>query len=200
MTEPHTCRLFVAIPVPEHVKAVLKVVQDELSVVLPRRLAAWTKPAAMHLTLRFLGNVAGEQVDGLQQRMRQSVAGFGELHLVCERLGCFPDLRHPRVVWAWVHDQEDRLSLLARRVDQAVSAFAGKPPDTCFTGHVTLARPRRIQSSEAKALANFVDQTAGRTIGTWTASTAELLRSELAPHGSRYTSLATIDFGGGKGT
>jgi len=106
VTSEQKQRLFVAIPVPTEVKASLREAQAKLKTILPVGMAAWTKPDNMHLTLRFLGDVAAGSVPEISRRLRESLSGFdAPLELICERLGCFPHPRYPRVVWAWVHDQ-----------------------------------------------------------------------------------------------
>jgi 2'-5' RNA ligase len=183
-------RLFVAIAVPESVKAALREVQDELRRVLPPKLASWTRPDNMHMTLRFLGDVEASRSPDLHASLWQAIAGFGPVQLVCERLGCFPDLRYPRVVWAWAHDDQERLPQLVNQVNEATLPFAERPPDARFVGHITLARPRQIRRLEADALAKFGVAAAARGFCSWSAEELELIRSELSPGGSRYTTMA----------
>ena len=185
-------RLFVAIALPEEVKTALCSVQHELKEVLPPKAAAWTKPENLHLTLRFLGQVELGRVAELEGRLRYNLAGFGDLALICERLGCFPGPRFPRVVWTWMHDPGERLALLHRRVQEAVADFAEKPGEDRFIGHVTLARPKQITRAEAERLARFIESAGARRFGTWTCREVELIQSELSPGGSRYTTLANI--------
>jgi 2'-5' RNA ligase len=182
-------RLFVAISLPEEVRWELDKVQGELKTLLPRLAATWTKPAGMHLTLRFLGNVPFERVPELSQRLSVALAGFGGLDLICERLGCFPDLRYPRVMWAGIHDEASRLILLFHRIDEAVSAFAEKPAEQRFTGHVTLARLKQISRPDAGRLARFVEGAAQRQYGRWTAKAVALIQSNLSQTGATYTEL-----------
>jgi 2'-5' RNA ligase len=185
-------RLFIALALPAVVKLELARVQRELRDVLPPHAASWTKPDSMHLTLRFLGDVDVGRVSELEQSFRAAVTGFGELDLLCERLGCFPGLRFPRVVWAWVHDPEEKLLVLAQRVNEAVAPFAERPAENELTGHITLARHKQIKRAGSEPLAKFVEGAATRRFGQWRASEVELIRSELLPLGSRYTTLATV--------
>lgn len=166
-------------------------VQRELREVLPPHSASWTKPDNMHLTLCFLGDVEVGRLAELEQGLRAAVTDHGELDLLCERLGCFPDLRFPRVVWAWAHDTEEKLAALAQRVNEAVAPFAERPAENSFTGHITLARPKQIKRPDAERLAKFVTAAVARHFGRWRASEVELICSELLPTGSRYTTLAT---------
>jgi 2'-5' RNA ligase len=183
-------RLFVSIPVPPTLKQLLQQVQRELQEVVPQKSVTWTRTENMHLTLRFLGNVNSDCVGELKEQLRAAVEGFGAVRLVCERLGCFPDLRFPRVVWAWVHDAQDRLPQLVQRVNEATAAFAGQAADPRFVGHITLARPRWLDRPKAKALTAIVEKAVAREFGSWPADELELIRSELPASGSHYTSLA----------
>lgn len=188
-------RAFIAIRVPEAVLAKLAEVQGEIKSLLPPKSIAWTKPESMHLTLRFLGNVATANIPQLENRLRSALTGFGDFDLICERLGCFPDLRYPRVVWAWAHDAKERLQALHRRIDEAVREFAGKPAEARFVGHITLARPKQIERTDAERLARFVEGAVDRSFGCWSANEVLLIRSELSAGGSKYHELARIGLG-----
>ena len=188
-SEDRTARVFVAIQLPESIRTALRSVQAELKSLLPHRSTAWARPENMHLTLRFLGNVDVLRLPELQSRLRESLADFGSIELCCERLGCFPDLRFPRVVWAWVHDAPDRLGELAQHPNLAVEGFAKQTAEARFVGHITLARPKQINRQDAQRLAAFVEGAVARQFGCWTCREVELIRSELSTQGSRYTTL-----------
>lgn len=190
--ESKALRLFVAIALPEELRSALGSLQSELAELLPRRSTAWPRPENLHLTLRFLGNVEPSVVSQLKDRLREELAGFGEMQLVCERLGCFPNARFPRVVWIRVHNAEGALTRLYQRVEAAVGRHAEKPSEKHFVGHVTIARPKQITQAEAKRLAQFVSEAEARAFGAWTCREVELIQSELSPGGSRYTTLAKV--------
>jgi 2'-5' RNA ligase len=183
-------RLFVAVPVPPAIKEGLSAAQGKLRRLLPSRAVSWPRPENMHLTLHFLGNVDGNRLEALAASLKAAAAGFGALPLVAERLGAFPDLRQPRVLWAWVHDPADRLAGLQRRVVAATDGFTEEGAERSFTGHITLARIKRIKRGDAERIASFLQNAAGDQFGGWTAEHLELIRSELSPKGSRYTCLA----------
>jgi 2'-5' RNA ligase len=145
------------------------------------------------LAITEIYRIAGTPKDPnlkISRRLRESLSGFGALELICERLGCFPHPRYPRVVWAWVHDQSDeRLAELNRRIDNAVAAFAEQSAEARFVGHITLARPKLIKRDTAEKLKRFLDEAVAMRFGTWPAEGVELIRSELSAQGSRYTTL-----------
>jgi RNA 2',3'-cyclic 3'-phosphodiesterase len=187
-------RLFVSLSVPAEVRSKLAIVQDELRAQLPLRAASWTRLENIHLTLRFLGDVDPARVEALTSALATVAANFNSLPLVAERVGCFPDLRYPRIFWAWVHDADgqERLAGLHRCIVDATAGFADESAEGRFVGHLTLARFKQIKRPQADSIAAFAHGAVDRRFGEWTASSITLMRSELSPGGSRYTCRAEL--------
>ncbi len=185
-------RLFVAIAVPEEVKASILKTQESLRKLLPEPAARWTRPEQFHLTLRFLGNVEASQVKALEQALRGACAGFNALRLRAARIGFFPSARSPRVVWVGVADDQERLSGLWSVVQSATSAFTTAEPEEKFAGHITLARIKLIPPREARELAAQADQLAATVFGEWTATEVEIIWSQLSSQGARYNTVAAV--------
>lgn len=190
--EPTTIRAFLALPIPDAVKTEIERAQEELRLALPKHCARWTKREQFHLTLRFLGDVATTRVAELTEAVGVACSGFPALKLRAERIGGFPDLRFPRVVWVWVHDAADQLAALQRAVAQATAPFAESQAEKDFSGHVTLARTKEIKRPQGDILAKLAHSMAGRFFGEWTADRVELMRSELSPDGARHSVVATF--------
>ena len=185
-------RLFVAITVPEEIKARLAEWQRELRERLGRSLISWTRRENFHLTLRFLGDVASNRVEELTRALAAATAPQPPLKLSVAGLGCFPNARRPRILWAGIRDEAGELAELARRVVEATNSFSHQPAEERFTGHLTLARVRRIHREDSSTLDHFIQETAARPVGSWCAENVELVRSELHPAGSRYTTQAHL--------
>jgi 2'-5' RNA ligase len=185
-------RLFVALPVPERVRSTLTDVQRELRPLLKEGEASWPRTGHFHLTLRFLGNVDSRRIEELETCLRPLAAAHEQMVLHCERLGCFPALRRPKVIWAWVHDEGNRLMVLQRAIENAAAAFTRQPEEAKFVGHVTLARVKRCQRMTSERIAAFVEGAVERRFGSWTAEAMELIRSEMSAGGSHYTTLAAL--------
>jgi 2'-5' RNA ligase len=185
-------RLFIAVAIPGEVKAKMEAAQAELRRVLPERTVRWARREQFHLTLRFLGDVQAARVEALGEALRAACRGFGALHLRAERVGFFPDLRRPRVVWVGVQDQAEQLPRLQAAVELATREYTTEEKEERFTGHVTLARIKGIKRPEAEALGQAAAGMAERLFGHWTAYQVELMRSELLPQGARHSTLASI--------
>ena len=185
-------RLFVALRVPEEVRGQVEKAQGELRRSAPQARVTWTRPEQFHLTLRFLGNVEGGRVAGLVEAVRGVCVGFAPLRLRAEGVGCFPDLRSPRVVWLGVRDAEEALPRLQRAIETASAGFTAQEREQRFSGHVTLGRIKSIGRPEAQSLGSQARAMSDRFFGQWTADQVEIMRSELSSQGARHTILATV--------
>ncbi len=190
-TLPHV-RLFVALQVPEDVKAALAEAQRELRRHLPEGAVRWNGQAQLHLTLRFLGAVEAASVSTLIQTLQRACAASPPLHLRVAGLGLFPPHGLPRVIWAGAEDPALGLHGLQSAVQAATLTFTREPPEPSFHPHVTLGRVKRLSRSGARALAEHVAASRSPVFGTWTCSQADLMRSELAPDGAKHTVLASF--------
>jgi LigT like Phosphoesterase len=97
---PETYRLFIAISLPEHVKNEIERAQEELRGAGSRDCVGWTRRAQLHLTLKFLGNVEPRCVDALTNALGLACERCDLLPLCAGRIGVFPDMRRPRLIWA----------------------------------------------------------------------------------------------------
>ncbi len=124
-------RLFVALPLPEPLRAHLA----ELERGLPG--ARWVAPENLHLTLRFIGKVEGHQAGDLDAALAQVKATRFPVTLVgVDRFGAGRKLR---ALWVGVAPNPE-LDRLYRKVEQAVQAAGLAPNGRKFKPHVTLAR------------------------------------------------------------
>src|SRR5260370_35677771 len=189
---PEHLRLFIALLLPDDVKAEIEKAQSQLRRALPDGAVRWTKRDQFHLTLRFLGSVAQLRVPALTDAVRVASQSFAALSIRAQGIGCFPDQRFPRVVWVRVADVQGQLPLLQNAVQSAAQEFTAEEPEDRFTGHVTLGRIKRMRRPEADALAKAAVSLAQRTFGEWTANELHIMRSELSPDGATHSILAAI--------
>ena len=132
-------RLFVAINFPESLRQGLWSATESLrSAALPVR---WVQPERMHLTLKFLGEVAADRQDELADALGRVAGSCRAVTVTVAEFGAFPDARRPRVLWAGVspepglellQHQESVLHLRAAEFD--IAGF------NCLDGTVQIAR------------------------------------------------------------
>jgi 2'-5' RNA ligase len=153
----------------------------------------WVRPEALHVTLRFLGQIAPAQVAPLARAVGAQLAGLAPFELALGAVALFPSPRRPRVVALEVEPQA-ALAELARAVERGVAAQGFTPEERPFRAHLTLGRVRNAGNARAAALApHGLAAPAGSRCPV---SEVVLFRSELRPEGSLYTPLERIRLGG----
>jgi len=193
---PERLRLFVAIQMPEQIKVELAAAQAELRRLLPERGVAWTRHEHFHLTLKFLGQVEAQRVAALSKQLERACQDFSPLPLRAERVGAFPDVRFPRVIWVGLKDDAGGLPQLQAAVEAASRDFTGESSADKFNGHATLGRVKRLDRRETQVLSNWLARKAEQSFGKWTAAEVELMRSELSSTGARHSCLERFPMAG----
>jgi 2'-5' RNA ligase len=153
----------------------------------------WVRPQNMHLTLRFLGDIAPERTAELAQAMRRTVRAAAPLELSIQGMGVFPGLRRPRVLWIGLGGRTDELKKLQADLEEELAALEFQREHRPFTAHLTLARIDRW--IDAQQLLQGIEDVGGFKPRTFQASELILFRSDLKPQGPVYTPLERIALG-----
>jgi len=181
-------RLFLAIDLPDSVRAALVDLQGSLRRSCPGW--RWVRPEGIHLTLRFLGEVAPSDEARQRETWRRVVAGGARFRFDVGGLGVFPGGARPRVLWVGVEDlsSSGALAAIAAGLELAARDLGFGPEERPFRAHLTLARADRdgrpVAPSPAAAVARDVP-----------AEEVVLFRSELDPRGARYFRVAAFPLG-----
>src|SRR4051794_40453033 len=94
VSSPKTKRLFLALALPAPVRKELAALATSLSGV------TWTHPDQLHLTLRFLGDVAEEKMERVIEHLAS--VRVEPFILPIEGVGAFPLKSPPRTLWVGV--------------------------------------------------------------------------------------------------
>ncbi|MFN3521022.1 MAG: RNA 2',3'-cyclic phosphodiesterase [Phenylobacterium sp.] len=135
-------RLFAALAVPPEIAEPLARRQHGLPG------ARWRPLEALHVTLRFFGDVREDVAKDLDEEL-QGVAG-DPLELVLSGVGAFGEGRDIHAVWAGVEDNP-ALARLAARCEAAARRAGLKPETRNYLPHVTLAYLRRPEPDDVAA-------------------------------------------------
>lgn len=174
-------RLFVAIELDGGLKAALAELQARLRRVWSGVDIRWVDPAGIHLTLKFLGEVAPDRVEAVAQALAEATAGVGPFELKLEGLGFFPGPRRARVVWVGVKEPTGRLARLQRQVEARLEPLGFPPEGREFVPHVTLGRLKVPASLPLGA-----DNLGAGQLGRMTVGEVVLMESRLSPTGAVY--------------
>lgn len=172
-------RLFVAIPIPEELK---KNIQKITEPGLPVR---WNKPEAYHLTLVFIGEVDQIMADTIKQALQQvQLPEVFDANL--SQIGCFPNHRKPKVIWAGVEPQEPFIEM-HRDICKVLDEVESPKDDKKLHPHVTIGRVKKPHSG----VGDFIQQNREAFFGSFTVSGFNLYSSMLQPGGAKHSVLAS---------
>jgi 2'-5' RNA ligase len=193
-------RAFLAVALPEELRARLAQVQQDLrqrlSGSLPNTVRlSWVQPAAMHLTIKFLGEMDETLIEPLRVAITQAMEGHRTIQVPLERVGVFPRPQQPRVLWvgpsvSWEQgDDAKRLAEWHRAVEERCQSCGCVPDARPLTPHLTLARIKEGERAFGQAVAQsgVMDKPMG--IGTLPIASIVLMNSDLRPTGPVYTKL-----------
>lgn len=178
-------RCFVAVALPETVRASLEGVQAALRKSFAG--ARWVRPEGIHLTLRFLGEIDEALVNALGEDLRVLAMRSGPpFSLAVGGVGFFPRRASPRVVWVGLRNPADdpgalaRLAALQASIEETARRAGLSPETRAFHPHLTLARldGRGTPFSDPGNL--------GEDLGRLPVASVRLMRSVLKPSGAVY--------------
>lgn len=142
-------RLFIAVPIPEELKARVGRIMGEL-----KKSGAdykWVEPKNLHLTLCFLGETSEGNISAVERAMAGAASGQAAFEMVFQELGAFDSIERPRVLWIGLSRGEAPLREIARKLGQALyeaKLLPEKERTRAFQAHLTLGRmrgPRNIE-------------------------------------------------------
>jgi len=185
-------RLFIALPLPDAVRTALDHVTSDLKAHGGR--VRWVDAGNLHVTVRFLGETEEAKLPKLRLLIDSIAAKFPSADTTIDRLGGFPNLSRPRVIWAGLAETESVVSIvrMARQVELAVRQLRFEPDSKGFKPHLTLGRvkdprdlgglPEYLKTYRFETLPARLDRLV-------------LFQSTLTPHGPIYDRLHEAKLG-----
>lgn len=183
-------RLFVALEIPDDVRASLAALVAKLRPAC--RSARWARLEGLHVTLKFIGEVAAEKLEAIKSALA-SLPPREPFALKFRGLGFFPSALRPRVLWAGI-EAPPALGELAAEIEKSFVPLGIEPETRAFAPHLTLARfesPRGLDPLHAA-----IEKARAVEFGDTVARDFHLYQSVLKRGGAEYTRLATFSFAG----
>ncbi len=183
---PDSIRLFIAIELESDAFAEMRDVVAALDSHRIRGIRT-VRPRGVHVTLKFLGDVAVDAVPKVRRAMSEVAMRTSAFDLALGDPGVFPGRRDPRSLWVGIDGDLDLLSVLRNDLEDELAAAGFGRERRRFSPHLTVARvrPRSSQADRAGALRALDDlDYARRPIRVESIS---LMRTTLHTDGSIYT-------------
>jgi RNA 2',3'-cyclic 3'-phosphodiesterase len=183
-------RTFIALERNEALQGYLDGIIRQAAAELPR--LSWVRPAGIHLTLAFLGELSGPELLQAEVAAELAAQNAAPFEYRLSRPGIFGSPRQPRVLWVGIEEPSGRLQrlrqALTRELQQRGFAVDTRP----FSPHLTLARCKvSLRAEEQERLQRILR--AGRLSSppatSYPVRQISVMESELARGGAAYTSL-----------
>ena len=200
-------RAFLAVELSQELQAELATVQQDLKRRIELEMKrdtriSWARPASIHLTIKFLGDMDEEVIDPLLVAVEQTIGSQIPVNVPLERLGVFPRPQSPRVLWAgpsenWERGAEaKRIAEIHGAIEQACEGLSFLRETRPFSPHLTLARIRVGERHVGVVLAKTGVLDRPLSFGSLVVEAVVLMKSELKPTGSVYTKLWAVRLSG----
>jgi len=175
-------RLFIAINLPAEVREALWETAAPLRAA--RYPIRWVASEAIHLTLKFLGEVEAEREGEVAAGLAAAAQGAKPFTLAVSGFGVFPSARRPRVVWAGL-EPVPPLELLQHQVEREMERLGFPVEGRPFHPHLTLGRAKRdARPAALEGLATELDTLVYEA--EVTVEAVDLMQSTLTAQGALY--------------
>jgi RNA 2',3'-cyclic 3'-phosphodiesterase len=189
-------RVFVAIDVGDAVRRevtrVVSTLTGKLEAVKTPPKVVWVKPGALHVTIKFIGEVEAPEVERIQELLTPPIL-VAPFDIEWRGIGTFPNNKNPRALWIGVISGASQLAQIEAEVSRRLAGSAADLDARPLLPHLTVGRvkmggagidwPKILQSVEVKRVTSRVDR-------------VTLYRSELSRGGPHYTGLVSAPLTG----
>ncbi len=174
-------RLFLAVPLPPHL--------DYLRRQWPGWSSQWpawkwVSPENLHITLKFLGEVAPDRLPALEESIPKALTNLTPFQVELEGLGVFPNFQRPRVMWVGIHEGGEPLARIAAGLEEFLFQVGFPKEERPWQAHLTISRCR--PGRPPGDLTDFVSRHESKSFGSFPVNAISLMESHLQPTGPVY--------------
>lgn len=180
-------RTFIAIELPQSIKNKIGELQSPLK--RTNAFVSWVKPANIHITLKFLGEVPEEKINEVFSACEVALKNASKFKMNLKGMGAFPDLKRPRVIWIGAGKGGKELSDMAAKMEEEMEKIGFPKEKRKFSPHFTIGRVKSPKNIEK--LMELVKST-DFEMEDIEVKEVTVMRSQLHPAGAIYTPLKKI--------
>jgi len=185
-------RAFIAVELPGELKQELAALETQLKKNSPP-VVKWVDPESIHITLKFLGETSDAVIDELLLAMEESVAGVSPFKLEVGKIGAFPAVDRPQVIWVGISGDMEKLAQLQKNLEQNTEQLGFKRESRPFSPHLTLGRVREgARVKEIQRIGKLLNETPFTAKHNIEAHEINLLKSQLTQAGAIHTIIGMV--------
>lgn len=174
-------RIFIAINLPGEEKQRLSAILDHVAAFAHD--VRWVAAESLHITMKFLGDVAEARIDGIKTVVHAAAANVAPFRIEIGGFGAFPSASRPSVFWLGIGPSPE-LAQLQDRIESGCTALGFEREARPFKPHLTLGRTRK-DARVPRAVMDRMTAQVGYKADVVVES-VDLMRSHLGTRGARY--------------
>ena len=186
-----TIRTFIAInfsSFKDEISEVIRSLQPEKAKV------KWVHSDKAHMTLHFFGNLTLDEIETVKNCIR-NVGAIHEspLHLGLDKIGAFPNLNKPRIVWIGLKGDTENLCKIQSEIEIVLKKNKFPVEDRKFKPHLTIGRVKFLNNDT-----KFINQLVSFQFNFDKIVNIDeiiLYKSTLTPNGAEYSVLESFPLG-----
>lgn len=182
-------RVFIAIEFSQQTRDSIDKQTTRLRQTVGDEIVRWVPASNMHLTLKFIGDIASSHVDFLKQMLAREASPHPQFEIQIGGLGSFPNPRMPRILWVGLHAPAG-LASLHKSIESGALRLGYEKEERAFSPHLTIGRARQNASpADLTKVRAALDSIQLGNIATARVDSVHLFKSDLQPGGAIYTKL-----------
>jgi 2'-5' RNA ligase len=151
----------------------------------------WVTEDQMHLTLKFLGNIEQDRIQEISDALSAIANKAFSFTIHLSKLGAFPNMNHPRVIWIGIDKGAESLEALNKKIETNLEKLGFPKENREFKPHFTLARIK--SSKNILELIKTLEKNTFDSEGEIKINKLIIFQSILTPKGAIYTKLSTAE-------
>ena len=183
-------RLFVALIFKEEL--LNKIVDFRESIYPNNNTAKWEGKDKLHLTLKFLGDVAVEDIPDISRKLESIVKNHHEIKIIFSKFGIIKKDSIPKILWIGIQ-QTKYIVRLFYDINDGLSDIGFEKERGSFRPHITLIK---LKGNEDIQKLDVLKNTK-INITSSMANEIGLIKSDLLPTGSIYTKIKSFKLNDG---
>lgn len=182
-------RTFIAVDISPVLQTAIEQSALPLRRELGNSLVRWVDSRAIHLTLKFLGDVSPAAIPPLTRTLQTEADLIPAFDLAIGGLGSFPSPRRALVLWVEIQAPA-ALEALYRGIESACGRLGYAAETKPFHPHLTLGRVRQgLSAADGQKIRRVLEAQTIDYLGTARVDSVHLYKSDLQPSGAVYTRL-----------
>ena len=147
----------------------------------------WATEHQMHLTLKFLGNINDSDIQKISASLKSIAGDSNAFSIKFPRIGAFPNMNRPRVIWLGIDKGAEDLTLLNSKIENELEKLGFVKEKREYSAHLTLGRVKSLKNIQN--LTKLINEIELNLQDEIKINKIILFQSTLTPKGAVYTTL-----------